>query len=78
MITYFDIVDTLTEIVNNEKINKKGLSLVYELEENNHIKLNEDLYYRLNPKGVDFKPTDTFEVELSGIMAKCIKKIKNG
>ena len=74
MIDYFKITDTVTEILSNEKITKEGLTLVYELENQNHIKLQEDLFYRNDPKGKDFKPTETFELEVGDIMVKFIKK----
>ncbi len=74
MINYFDISETLAEIVSNDKIKKEGLIITYELEKLNHEKLNEDFYYRLNPNGKDFIPTDIFEVELQGFVIKFIKK----
>lgn len=74
MLNYFDIIETISEIVENNKIQKKGLVLLYELDSHNHLKLNEDIYTRLNKTIDGFKPTETFELELGGITVKFIKK----
>jgi hypothetical protein len=47
---------------------------VYELDDVNHKKMNEHLYYKSNPNGVDFKHSDIFEVEIGGVLVKFIKK----
>jgi hypothetical protein len=47
---------------------------VYELGDINHKKMNEHLYYKSNPNGVNFKHSDIFEVEIGGVLVKFIKK----
>jgi hypothetical protein len=64
---YNDIVETVSEIVNNDKICKHGLTLNYVISGHNHKKLDETLYYKMNPKGTDYKYTDIIEIEVGGI-----------
>ena len=72
--TYEKLIETISEIVENENIVKEGLSLVYELNEKKHKQMNEHLFFKSNPITTTFKPTDEFEVELGGIVIKFIKK----
>lgn len=72
--TYENLIETISEIVENENILKEGLSLVYELNEKKHKQMNEHLFFKSNPITSIFKPTDEFEVELGGIVIKFIKK----
>lgn len=71
---YDHLIQTISAIVESEKIEKEGLSLVYELEPKNHKKMNEHLFYKSNPNASDFTPSDEFEVELGGILVKFIKR----
>jgi hypothetical protein len=72
--TYNELIESMSEIVNNDKIYKSGLTLVYELDDVNHKKMDEHLYYKSNPNGVDFKHSDIFEAEIGGVLVKFIKK----
>jgi hypothetical protein len=72
--TYEELIKTVSEIVNNQDINKNGLSLVYELPNDIHEKINRDIFYRMNTMNVIFEPTNIFEVEIGGILIKFIKK----
>ena len=67
MFNYNDIVETVSEIVNNDKIVKEGLTLNYIISEHNHKKLDETLYYKTNPNGTDYQYTDVIEIEIGGI-----------
>ena len=71
---YNELIETISEIVNNEKIHKGGLSLVYELDNENHRKMDEHLFYKANPNDVDFIHRDIIEVEIGGIIIKFVKK----
>jgi len=72
---YEELTNTLNEIISNEKIYKNGLSLVYELPDKLHKKLNEELYYSTNKKTLDtIKPLNEFEIDYEGIIIKFIKK----
>jgi hypothetical protein len=71
---YSELIETISEIVNNEKIQKIGLSLIYELDNDNHKKMDEHLFYKANPNSVDFVHRDIIEVEIGGIIIKFIKK----
>lgn len=70
---YEKLIETVSEIIDNPKINKDGLVLTYELPSIIHAKMNEDLFRRSNPIGI-FNPADTFEVEVEGILVKFTKK----
>jgi hypothetical protein len=65
----------VSEIVDNPNIEKNGLVLVYELPENIHNQMNEELFYTLK-QGVIFVPSDIFEIEIEGILIR-FKKVKN-
>jgi hypothetical protein len=71
--TYEKLIETISEIVDNEAIETEGLTLVYSLNEKNHKQMNEHLFYKSNPSNEKFEPTDEFEVELGGIIIKFIK-----
>jgi hypothetical protein len=71
---YNELIESMSEIVNNDKIYKSGLTLVYELDDVNHKKMDEHLYYKSNPNGADFKHSDIFELEIGGVLVKFIKK----
>jgi hypothetical protein len=71
---YTELIDTISEIVNNEKIYKEGLVITYELSEQHHKKMDEHLFYKANPNGVDFVHRDIVEVEIGGITIKFLKK----
>lgn len=72
--TYKELIDTITVIVNDEKIIKEGLTLTYELDEDNHKKMDEHLFYMANPEGTDFEHKDTVFVKFGDIKVKFIKK----
>lgn len=74
---YEQLIETLSELVENEKVHKTGLTLVYELDEKNHKQMNEQLFYKSNPMTTPFTPNDVFEVEISGILVRFIKKPKD-
>lgn len=72
---YEELISTITEIVENDKINKNGLILLYELPESELRGLNELLFYMdEGNKGLEFQPEDAFEVEMWGILIKFRKK----
>lgn len=70
---YEELIETISLMVENEKIFKKGLTLVYELDELNHKQMNEELFYKSNPSNLKLIKTDEFEVELGGILVKFVK-----
>lgn len=72
--TYEELIESVSRIVEDEKIYKNGLILTYELNDKNHLKMNEHLFYKSNPVTTQFTPSDIFEVELGGILVKFIKK----
>jgi hypothetical protein len=75
--TYETLIETIREIVNNELIYKKGLTLEYSLDDEFHKKLDEHFHYQTNGgNSNDFEHTDEFEVEIGGIIIKFIKNEK--
>jgi hypothetical protein len=72
--TYDKLIETVSELVNNPNIIKDGLILTYELPEQQHIKINEELFFKINPINNGFTPTDIFEVDIAGILIKFVKK----
>jgi len=72
---YEDIITTVTSIVNDETIYKKGLTLTYELDEQDHINLNEEVFHLFNPMTVPFIPEEEFEIAVGGIIIKLVRKV---
>ena len=70
---YEELIQTISTIVENETIYKKGLTLVYELDEKNHRQMNEQLFYKSNPVTAKFVSSDEFEAELGGVLVKFVK-----
>jgi hypothetical protein len=75
--TYEELITTVSEIVDNEKINKRGLILVYELPEKRYKNLHGEIFYKMNPVTTIYTPieTDEFEVQLGGQEIRFVKKI---
>jgi hypothetical protein len=71
---YNKLIETVSEIFENEKIDKDGLSLSYELNPKNHKAMTEQLFYKSNPLTEKCVYTDVFEVEIAGILVKFTKK----
>jgi len=72
-LTYDDIIQTVSEIVDNERILKDGLTLTYTIPTFNHKKLDEELYYRHNPEGNGFAHQDIIEIEIGDINIVILK-----
>lgn len=71
---YEQLIETVSTIVANEKINKTGLTLVYTLNEKNHKQMNEQLFFKSNPATAVFEPSDEFELEIGGIVIRFVKE----
>ena len=72
--TYDDLINSVSAIVNDETILKKGLVLMYYLDTETHRKMNEELFYRSNPITEKLVPNEEFEVELGGLIVKFVIK----
>jgi hypothetical protein len=70
-----ELIETVTEMVINEKVKKNGLTLYYTLDEQTHYNLNKEIFYKNNPQYLQFDPTDEFEVVIYGILVK-VSKVK--
>jgi len=76
MFKYNTILEIASEIAENDLIPKDGLTVIYELDEENHKKLDESLFFKIN-KGkphIEFEHTDVIEVKIAGILFKFIQK----
>jgi hypothetical protein len=71
---YQEIIESVSAIVEDDRIIKKGLMLVYKLDSKNHKEINEFLFYKANPTADRFIPTDEFEITLGGILVKFVKE----
>jgi hypothetical protein len=69
------LLQTVSEIVENENIEKNGLILTYELHPKAHLAMNMELYYKTTGSSDNFEPSDEFEVEIAGILIKFVKKV---
>lgn len=70
---YEQLIETVSLIVENEKIHKQGLTLVYELDEKNHRQMDEQLFYKSNSTTAKFTPSEVFEAQIGGITVKFVK-----
>lgn len=68
------LIETISEILENEKIEKYGLVLTYQLHPKAHLAMNLELLQKINGQNANFEPTDEFEVEIGGILIKFVKK----
>jgi hypothetical protein len=74
MMTYEDLINSIKEIISNDEIYKKGLTITYELDERNHMKMDEHLFYTSEEKDGDFTHRDIIEIETDGVQIKILKK----
>lgn len=71
--TYDKLIQSVSEIVNNDLIHKKGLELTYKLNAENHKKLSEHFFYKINgDNNEEFEYTEEFEVEMGNLIIKFI------
>lgn len=72
--TYEELIETVSFIVEHDKVHKIGLTLVYELNTQNHKQMNEHLFYLDNKNhNRPFIQTDIIEVEIGGVLVKFVK-----
>ena len=74
MMTYEQLIETFSEIIQNEKIHKDGIVLMYELDELNHQKMDEHLFYKVNDRDAEFEHREIIEVEIEGFEIHIVKK----
>ena len=73
---YEKLIETISAVINSDEINKKDLTLLYELPEKLHKQMDEHLFYKANPNSPDFVHRDEIELEVGGIKVKFIKKVE--
>ncbi len=72
---YDKLISTVSEIIENDKIEKKDLSLEYSIDETDYKGIQEYFFYMDNIKTVPVVYTDKFEVEIGGLLIKFSKKV---
>ena len=61
--TYEDLINSIKEIASNNDIYKEGLTLTYELDEKNHMKMDEHLFYTSEEKRTCNKCSHVMEID---------------
>lgn len=70
---YTELIDTIVEVINNDKINKQGLVLTYNLIPENHKKLQEELFYRTTQGNDKIEYKNEYELEMGGLIIRFVK-----
>lgn len=71
--TYDKLIETVSEIVNNDLIYKDGLLLTYKMDSTSHRKLSEHFFYKVGNNDFDeFEYDDEFDVEIGDIIIKFV------
>lgn len=73
---YDTLIKTVSAIMADDKIEKKGLVLTYKLEESNLIALQEHFYRKFHGEEEPIIYIDTFEVEIGGLVVRFTKKFE--
>lgn len=68
------LIATISEIVENQNIEKKGLSLTYTLDTAQHKDLQEYFFRVNNPYANEVPYSKIFEVEIAGLVVKFVEK----
>lgn len=71
---YTTVLQSLRNIVENELIEKEGLTVVYALDEKAHRQLDEEIFIQVMGTINGFEHQDVFEIEVGGIIAKFVRK----
>lgn len=72
--TYQKLLETVSNIISNDKIEKIGLSLSYSLPSNEFNTIHQEVINQTNPYSTNFESVEEFEVFLGPILVK-FKKI---
>jgi len=72
--TYEQVLQTIRNILENELIEKEGLTLTYQLDRYKHRQLDEEVYIQIHEHINGHEHSDVFEIELGGILVKFIQK----
>tara|TARA_R110000796_G_scaffold252137_1_gene385310 strand:- start:10728 stop:10976 length:249 start_codon:yes stop_codon:yes gene_type:complete len=71
--TYDIVIQTVSEIVNNDLIHKKGLELTYKLNAKNHKKLSEHFFHKINDVvNEEYEYTEEFQVDMGNVIINFI------
>jgi hypothetical protein len=73
--SYEQLIETVSVMIADERIQKKGLTLTYVLPEHEHKKINEVIFYKNNPTSYLTTYEDEFEIQIAGIIVKLIKLV---
>ena len=68
--TYQELIETVSLIIENEKIKKRGLTLLFDLPIDELTNINKELFFKSHPYDTKFEPSEEFEVMLGGVLVK--------
>lgn len=71
---YETVLQTIKNILENDLIEKKGLTLNYTLDKDELRQLDEEVYIQIHGHINGHEPSDELEVELGGILLKFTEK----
>jgi len=61
------VLEVAKECVANDKIPLEGLKIVYQLEEEIHKQLDQELFYKINNNISSFEHNEVIELNIGGI-----------
>lgn len=71
---YNKIIEIASEIINNENLYKKGLTLEYKLTPDEHKKLDEEIFYKYNPSSTQYIYRDIIEFDAGDVTLRFVYK----
>lgn len=74
--TYDNLIQTAASIVKQDDIIKDGLTLTYRLSETKHRKIQEEIFYKVNPPTATFVYAKEFEVMIDDIVIVITRNTK--
>jgi hypothetical protein len=72
--TYENIIETVSAIVENEAIYTDEMVLEYTLPAKHHEKMDEHLFYKVHDRNAIFEHRDVVEIEMAGINIRIVKE----
>lgn len=69
---YEKIITIANEVLNNDNIDKTGLTIEYKLSPKEHQELDQKLFYRNNPSTAEYTYQDVIEFEAGEFMFRFI------
>jgi hypothetical protein len=61
------VLEIANECIENPLIPTEGLTLIYKLDSDTHMKLDEELFYNTNNNLINFEHNKLIEINIAGI-----------